>query len=194
MVPIVNVGYASTNYYAIATGRSHLLIDVGWPGTLPKLRHTLQRASIALSSIGHLLVTHYHPDHAGLAQELKDQGVKLIVLGPQLPAIPLLGQYMKPEHHFQPIRLDDNLLVSLAESRALLSRLGLQGEVIATPGHSDDSVTLILDEGIAFTGDLPPPHMAPDASGAVERSWAAIIACGVHTGYPGHGPVQRAWS
>jgi|GEM_PF-245888 len=44
MVNIVNVGYDSTNYYVIAAERGELLVDVGWPGTLPKLRHTLTRA------------------------------------------------------------------------------------------------------------------------------------------------------
>ena len=44
MVNIVNVGYDSTNYYVIAAERGQLLVDVGWPGTLPKLRHTLTRA------------------------------------------------------------------------------------------------------------------------------------------------------
>jgi ribonuclease/clavin/mitogillin len=188
---IVNVGYASTNYYAIMAGRSYLLVDVGFPGTLPKLRHTLERAGITLRAVEHLLATHYHPDHAGLAQELKREGIRLIVLEPQLPAIPQLEQYVKPEQHFQPITLEDCLVVSLEESRTLLRRLGLDGEIIATPGHSDDSVTLILDDGVAFTGDLPPPHMAPDESGTVERSWEAIRSRGVHTIYPGHGPIFR---
>jgi len=44
MVNIVNVGYDSTNYYVIAAERGQLLVDVGWPGTLPKLRHMLTRA------------------------------------------------------------------------------------------------------------------------------------------------------
>lgn len=188
---IVNVGYASTNYYAITAGRSYLLLDVGFPGTLPKLRHTLERAGITLRAVEHLLATHYHPDHAGLAQELQREGVRLIVLEPQLPFVPRLGQYMKPEHYFQPIALADCLVSSLAESRSLLRRLGVAGEVIATPGHSDDSVTLILDDGLAFTGDLPPPSMAPDESGTTERSWEAIRARGVHTVYPGHGPSFR---
>lgn len=111
-----------------------------------------------------------------------------MVLEPQLQAIPHLEQFMKPEQHFQPITLEDCLVTSLAESRAMLGRLSLTGEVIATPGHSDDSVTLCLDVGVAFTGDLPPPHMAPDERGTVARSWEAIRACGVHTVYPGHGP------
>jgi ribonuclease/clavin/mitogillin len=127
---IVNVGYASTNYYAITAGRSYLLVDVGFPGTLPKLRHTLERAGITLRAVEHLFATHYHPDHAGLAPELQREGVRLIVLEPQLPSIPRLGQYMKPEHRFQPIALADCLVSSLAESRSLLRRLGLAGEMM----------------------------------------------------------------
>jgi hypothetical protein len=37
MMNIVNVSYASANYYVLGQGRSRLLVDVGWPGTLPKL-------------------------------------------------------------------------------------------------------------------------------------------------------------
>jgi ribonuclease/clavin/mitogillin len=59
----------------IATSKAKLLIDVGWPGTLPQLLHALKRTGMALPEITHLLVTHYHPDHAGLAQELKERGV-----------------------------------------------------------------------------------------------------------------------
>ena len=71
MIPIINVGYASTNYYVLGSSTTRLLIDVGWPGTLPRLRANLRRTGIPLQDIGYLLVTHYHPDHAGLAQELK---------------------------------------------------------------------------------------------------------------------------
>jgi ribonuclease/clavin/mitogillin len=39
---------------------------------------------------------------------------------------------------------------------------GLEGKIIATPGHSDDHVTLILDDGSDFSGDLPPRHLAVD--------------------------------
>ena len=34
---IVNVGYASTNYYVLGASTNRLLVDVGWPGTLPRL-------------------------------------------------------------------------------------------------------------------------------------------------------------
>src|SRR5476651_1745863 len=107
---IVNVGYDSTNYYVLADSIGpRLLIDVGWPGTLPKLRHECKRTGIQLSQIGHLLATHYHPDHAGLAQELKRLGIKLIVLENQLSAVPLLRTMMKPQNNYVAIDLTDNV-------------------------------------------------------------------------------------
>lgn len=43
----------------------------------------------------------------------------------------------------------------IPSQQGALSRLGMEGETIPTPVHSDDSVSLILNEGIALTGDLP---------------------------------------
>jgi ribonuclease/clavin/mitogillin len=190
MLNIVNVGYDSTNYYVIETDEAKLLIDIGWPGTLPKLLHVLKRMGIALSDITHLLVTHYHPDHAGLAQELKRIGVKLIVLENQVAAIPALKQTMKPEHNYVDIAPHDNIHVQTNASRLFLRHLGIEGEIIITPGHSDDSITLILDTGSAFTGDLPPASVAECLAPAVQQSWEQIQAHNVHVAYPGHGPVQ----
>jgi glyoxylase-like metal-dependent hydrolase (beta-lactamase superfamily II) len=186
----VNVGYDSTNYYVIETATTKLLVDVGFPGTLPKLRHTLQRTGIARSAIAYLRVTHDHPHHAGLAREVKQQGATLIVLDHQVTAIPVLQRYMKPQYHYRTITLDDNVTISVAQSRAFLRRIGINGAIIATPGHADDRVTLILDAGMAFTGDLPPPHMATDDDGALADSWAQIRARKVQTIYPGHGPMH----
>ncbi len=76
---IVNVGYDSTNYYVIEQNRTRLLVDAGWPGTLPKLQASLKRTGLVLKDLIYLCVTHYHPDHAGLVQELKDRGVLHIV-------------------------------------------------------------------------------------------------------------------
>lgn len=183
---IVNVGYDSTNYYVLDS-RPKLLIDIGFPGTLPKLRHRLDRMGLALAEIGHLICTHYHPDHAGLAEELRRAGVRLVVLDVQRPAVPMLGGLIKPELRYQPIQIQHALALPLAQSRAFLASQGVAGQIIATPGHSDDSVSVVLDTGEAFTGDLPP---APDLGGAVAQSWRAIAALGGRVAHPGHGPAR----
>ncbi len=188
---IVNVGYDSTNCYVLGQGQTRLLVDVGWPGTLPKLLAMLKRKDIALSDIRYLLVTHYHPDHAGLVQEVKAQGVKLIVLESQTLAIPTLKTHLKPVNHYVDIRLNDNLDLTFEASRKFLKTINLEGEIISTPGHSDDSVTLILDAGLAFTGDLTAPGLGTAEAGAqIEASWAKLRAHHVKTLYPGHGPIR----
>ncbi|MBX3061809.1 MAG: MBL fold metallo-hydrolase [Anaerolineae bacterium] len=186
---ILNVGYDSTNYYVLADSTPKLLIDVGWSGTLAKLQHQCKRLGIPLAQIKHLLVTHYHPDHAGLAQELKQLGVKLIVVDTQQTAIPLLRTHMKPEHKYVDIDLRDNQVITLDNSRAFLSSIGIAGAIISTPGHSDDSITLILDDGAAFTGDLTNPVLILDPSEESGVSWDKIRAAGGKRIHPGHGPI-----
>ena len=188
---IVNVGYRSTNYYVVGSGQARLLIDLGWPGTLALFSAALKHKGLSTADLTHGLATHYHPDHAGLAQDLKRAGMQLWILDRQVAAVPLLRGYVKATDGFTDIRLDDSRVLPVAESRAALKAIGLAGEIIATPGHSDDSVTLVLDTGEAFTGDLGPTEMATDeARDVVAASWAAIRSLGATTIYPGHGPVR----
>ncbi len=188
---IVNVGYDSTNYYVIEQNRTRLLVDVGWPGTLPKLQASLKRKGLALTDLNYLFVTHYHPDHAGLVQEVKNAKVQHIILEQQLPAIPQLRIYMKPDSGYVDIRVQDSLQLLTTESRTWLARLDLSGEMVSTPGHSLDSISLVLDDGVAFTGDLLFPNMVDmDKVEIVQQSWDQLRELNVRTIYPGHGPIR----
>ena len=184
---IIHVGYDSTNYYIVDAGGVKLLIDCGWPGTLPRLMAQLKRKGMSISEIKYLLVTHFHPDHAGLAQELKNLGVKLILLESQGDGISALTEFFKGKSYpYLEIKPDDNILLSFKDTRTFLSSLGIQGEVLPTPGHSDDSVTLILDEGFAFTGDLHPSFMDLDDL-KTRESWDKINQHNISRVFPGHG-------
>jgi glyoxylase-like metal-dependent hydrolase (beta-lactamase superfamily II) len=191
-VTIVNVGYLSTNYWVVSAGASRLLVDLGYPGTMGTMRANLGRMGVPLGEIRHGLATHYHIDHAGLAQEFKEAGVPLLVLEPQVSAIPLMKSWTKPRDRFVDITLHDNVTISFAESRAALNRIGIAGEILHTPGHSDDSVSLLLDDGSVFTGDLTPPAViGEDDPGIVaEASWRLLRERGASRAYPGHGPVR----
>lgn len=187
---IVNIGYDSTNYYVLADTKPRLLIDVGMPGTLPKLQHQSRRADIALNEIDYLLCTHYHPDHAGIAQEVKKLGLKLILCEQQITSVPILRSFMKSLSHYVEIDLADTIILSVDKSRDFLAKTGIQGEIIHTPGHSDDSMTLVLDDGAAFIGDLPHPLMdESNPSNVIHKSWEKIRALKTTTVYPGHGPA-----
>lgn len=158
---------------------------------LGQLQANLRRMDIPLAEIRYGLATHYHIDHAGLAQELKQAGMPLLVVDLQLPAIPLMKQWTKPQDTYVDITTHDNVIISLAESRALLARIGIPGELVHTPGHSDDSVSLLLDDGSVFTGDLTPPaFIGPEDRATVLASWQRLRDKGAVRVYGGHGPIR----
>jgi len=185
---IVNVGYRSTNFWVVSAGRNRLLVDLGWPGRAAALFANLDRMGVPLSEIRYGMATHYHIDHAGAAQDLKLRGVPLLVLEEQVSAIPLMKQWTKAADHYTEITTHDNIVIPTAASRPFLKRIGIDGEVLHTPGHSDDSVSLVLDIGCAFTGDLTMEHMvATEDPLVVARSWQLLRDRGVTTIYGGHG-------
>jgi endoribonuclease LACTB2 len=185
---ILNVGYDSTNYYLLEVKAGKLLIDCGWPGTLSKFLSVLKRKNVSPNEITHLLVTHFHPDHSGLAQELKNLGATLILLESQADFTNSMNEmYEAKKLPHLPITQAKNIPLKFADSRKFLATLGLEGEIIPTPGHSDDSVTLILDEGFAFTGDLPPRFMLPEGDSVSRQSWDKIYQHKITRIFPGHG-------
>ena len=190
-VTIVNVGYRSTNYWVVSAGTSRVLVDLGWPGSMGKMRANLKRMDVPIVEIQYGLATHYHIDHAGAAQELKLAGVPLLVLDVQVPAIPLMKTWTKPRDRYLEITMHDNVVISSEESRPLLEGIGISGEILLTPGHSDDSVSLLLDDGSVFTGDLTPPqYIGLEDPEVVRASWRLLRERGATRVYPGHGPVR----
>lgn len=187
---IVNVGYRSTNYWVVSAGRSRLLVDLGWPGSMGTMMAMLKRMDIPLAEIHYGLATHYHMDHAGLGQDLKRAGVPLLVIDLQAPYIPQMKTWMKPEDNYTEITTHDNVVISTTESRAFLAKIDIHGEIVPTPGHSPDSVSLLLDNGAVFTGDLTrPAFIGHEDPAVVQASWRLLRERGATHVYPGHGPV-----
>ncbi len=185
---IIDVGYDSTHYYALEARSGKLLVDCGWPGTLPKLAHAFRRRGSSLDEVRFLLVTHFHPDHAGIAQDLRDLGVEMILMEGQPPFIPAMeALFMKKGLSFVPFTDTGRPPLRFEDSRKHLADLGVSGEIFSTPGHSPDSVTLILDEGLAFTGDLSPIFMLSEEDEVSHRSWERIHAHKITRIHPAHG-------
>jgi glyoxylase-like metal-dependent hydrolase (beta-lactamase superfamily II) len=115
----------------------------------------------------------------------------LLVLDVQVAAIPLMKQFTKPQDHYVDISLVGNVVISPGESRSLLAGIGIPGEILPTPGHSDDSVSLLLDDGSVFTGDLTPYELAwGEAAELVTSSWQLLKEKGACRVYPGHGEIR----
>lgn len=188
---ILNLGYRSTNYYALKIKNGLLLIDCGWPGMFPEFLAVFKRKGITPEQIRYILVTHFHMDHAGAVQELKNRGAKLILMESQIGFPKAMADFLKPKNlGFTEISEGGNLLLKFSESREFLAGVGLAGEIISTPGHSDDHVTLILDEGFAFTGDLPPRFLVMDEDRVTKESWDRIYQHKISRIYPAHGNEQ----
>jgi endoribonuclease LACTB2 len=190
---VVNVGYDSANYFVIApVSGSRLLIDCGWPGTMGRLKAQMRRNGIPPAEVTHLLVTHYHPDHAGLVQELRNEGMHLLLAEPQLPFVRLLKNHMKPDSRYVEIVLEGSTVLAPEDSTELLESLGIRGQIVPTPGHSPDSVSLVLEDGKAFTGDLTHPLLLREEDTECWESWKRIFDLGATRIYPAHGkPYDR---
>jgi glyoxylase-like metal-dependent hydrolase (beta-lactamase superfamily II) len=186
---MVTVTIRSTHYYLIDNGQGKLMVDAGWAGSLPALKSQLKRYTIDLAQIRYIMITHHHPDHAGLAQEIKRASqARLIILEKQIPFLENLSAFYAGKGLYVPIQIEAGDLVLKSSNRVDLNRIGIQGEIVETPGHSDDSVSLVLDSGMAFTGDLHLPDFVPDeARDATCQSWKKLLRLNVKTVYPAHG-------
>ncbi|MHB8127537.1 MAG: MBL fold metallo-hydrolase [Mobilitalea sp.] len=191
---IINLSYKSTNCYLIPAGDGWLMIDAGWPDTFSPLLQLLNQNNVSVNKINYLIVTHFHPDHAGLTQNLKDLGTSLILHEYQVPYLNKLNLFYKKnaKANFKDIVAGNNIILIDGDSRSFLSSIGINGELISTPGHSDDSVSLVIDDCCAFTGDLPALSLIEAYDDMViDDSWEMIQKHHVKTIYPGHGAAYE---
>jgi glyoxylase-like metal-dependent hydrolase (beta-lactamase superfamily II) len=86
------------------------------------------------------------------------QNTKLILIDTQVPYINFADEIFERDKrmNYKPIDMDKAKLISSEESRDFLKDIGINGEIVSTPSHSQDSISLILDSGECFVGDLEP--------------------------------------
>ena len=150
---VVRLKYGNTNTFLI----NGLLVDTDFAGTLHAFYKEIKRNGIGLKDIHYILATHYHPDHEGLIGELMRQGIGLLLVDIQKSSVHFSDYVFEREGlPFAPIDETQATVIACDESRAFLNDLGISGEIIHTPSHSPDSISLVLDDGDCFVGDLEP--------------------------------------
>lgn len=197
---------------------STILIDGGMPGHFSKFCKTLQNLAIDPHEIKTMIITHCHWDHIGCAKDIKElTGAKLIVhkyerniLEKGEHSMPpgvttwgkLFGSFLdnwSKKFFINPCAAD-----IVVEEDLSLKDFGVDGHIIFTPGHSQGSITVLLDSGDAFVGDMAMndfpltiapnlPIFAEDIS-ALKDSWRKLMAKGITTVYPAHGkpfPIEN---
>jgi glyoxylase-like metal-dependent hydrolase (beta-lactamase superfamily II) len=84
-----------------------------------------------------------------------------------------------------------DLVRELSVSRAWLASLGISGEVVKTDGHGDGHACPVLEDGTAYSGDIPPEAMVGGYDARTKANWETLRAMGVRRVLPAHGEAYR---
>lgn len=153
-------------------------MDTDYAGTLPAFYRAIKHARVKASDVSYVLATHYHPDHMGLIPELMKQGVKLLLIDTQVDSVHFSDYiFARDRVPFEPIDEAKATVITCAESKEFLAGIGISGEIISTPSHSPDSVSLLLDDGDCIVGDLQPREYlaAYEQDNALKADWDAVL-------------------
>lgn len=210
-VDIISISLGFDQCYVLK-GEGIVVVDSGEPQKGAVFARTLEKKGISLHDVRLVILTHGHWDHIGSAAEIKSlTGASLAMhkaevhwlensLKPLPPGITVWGRIFIMLHSLflpfikiPPSRVD----LVLDDNGLLLADYGIPGRVVYTPGHSSGSVSVLLDTGEAFVGDLAInkfplcisprlPIFAEDPSELIS-SWKKLIKQGASTIYPAHG-------
>lgn len=171
----MKITYNSTNYYLEPCDNGFLLIDAGWYGKGKVFKKELNLLGIKPEQIKYILLTHHHHDHSAIVEELKIlTNAKLIVHAKQIPYLKtgvtndgyikqynwvlwLIDKLMKPfvKYKYPPISINNSdIIIDTDTNNNVLRNIGISGKIILTLGHSSDSISVLMDNGTAYVGDL----------------------------------------
>jgi hydroxyacylglutathione hydrolase len=196
----------------IIQGERFIMIDGGAPRQVKGFMKAIERLSIKPEDIKLIVLTHGHWDHIGSAKEIKDlTGAKLALhqqekdwlekgLKPLPPGVTAWGNmFVKIMAMFMPLVHipTTDVDIVLGDGAFPLAEYGISGKIVHTPGHSMGSVSVLLETGDAFVGDLAMaefplrlspglPTLAEDIQ-MVRESWKLLVDRGAETIYPAHG-------
>ena len=177
---MIELQYGNTNTFLFPGRDGCLLLDTGYAGELNAFYKAIKAKGIQVKDIAFVLATHFHPDHIGLIPDLTEQGVRLLLTDTQTDAVHNSDSIFarEPKLNWRPIRDSEATVLSCADSRAFLCGMGIDGEIVSTPSHSPDSVSLLLDGGDCFVGDLERRAVLEgyERNLPLQRDWETVMA------------------
>ena len=189
-----------------------MMIDGGAPKKGRKFIKGVKKTQVRPEDIRLIIITHGHWDHVGSAKEIKEiTGAKIAMhkqekawLEKSLKPVPpevtrwghifakIMGVFL-PLIHIPSTDVD----IVLGGDEFSLVEFGISGRVIHTPGHSPGSVSVLIETGDVFVGDLAmkgfPLRLTPglfifaEDLQRVKESWRLLLDMGAKRVYPAHG-------
>jgi glyoxylase-like metal-dependent hydrolase (beta-lactamase superfamily II) len=160
----IHLGHVNT--YLIQTETGYIFVDSGMPNSNQKLVKAFREYSVNPQDVHLIILTHGHLDHVGSVAFLQEiTGGKVLchrlfsgdlVKGKIEKAVPknLLGRVLNIMTGFLGSEIEAVTPDIVMDDTYDLDEFGIAGKVIHTPGHSQSSVTIALDNGEVLVGDL----------------------------------------
>ncbi|MBV8718614.1 MAG: MBL fold metallo-hydrolase [Chloroflexi bacterium] len=188
-LPLRDSPLGHVNTYLIRSDDGYLLVDCGWDtvDTLQALEGHLRALDISIGDVRHLVITHIHPDHYGLAGRLRELS-KADLSFHRLERLYIESRYANPDellgemHEWLQLngtpqaeldRLNFGSMGIVERVKIAFPDTTLDGgeeitcgkfafKVIWTPGHSAGHICLYdARHKILLSGDHVLPHITP---------------------------------
>ncbi|MBN2347628.1 MAG: MBL fold metallo-hydrolase [Bacteroidales bacterium] len=198
-----------SNVYLITTDAGNILIDTGKQNSYKKLIRKLQKLEVEKNGLRFLVLTHSHFDHCANAAALKKYYNCKVILGKAEHKLLNSGKTLLPKgtnvfsnfivylgarfflkrFSFSPVEPD-----LLIQSKYNLNVSGPDITLLPTPGHSEGSISILVNNEIALVGDAAfgifrnsafPPFA--DNVPTLIKSWGNLLYTGCRLFLPGHG-------
>lgn len=209
MIMTIDLGFVKAFFIK---GEKYILIDTGVPKSFETIKRYMTDNGINPKDISLVIITHNHLDHTGSISKVKEltgapvlihksedmylsKGVTTPVQSRSLLPKLLMKIMKNPkiETFNADIIINDNDVIDLEP-------YGAAGKVIHTPGHTDGSLSVVLDSGQAIVGDLFSAKKAKQGSkakypfiycdlDAIKVSMRKLIDQGGKQFYNAHGVV-----
>ncbi|MDR2157217.1 MAG: MBL fold metallo-hydrolase [Clostridiales Family XIII bacterium] len=212
-----------TKCFLMKAKDGYLLVDTGYVWRQEAFVGQLRKQNVAVREIRHIFLTHYHDDHSGLLNYfvsenpdvriiLHKSGKDLLLIGRNTydrnACVPtrrcakswhVLDLFSNQTGRVPPYAVRETDILQEEDDDALLRELGIDGKIILTPGHSPDSMCILLDNGDLYAGDAAMSSWPALLTGCKYTtiaildldmyydSWQKIIDCGAKVVHPAHG-------
>lgn len=209
-IEVIQILSGRCNVFLLSNERKNILIDT----SVKRLRKKLEKRLdlLGIKSIDYLILTHSHFDHAANAQWIKQRfnskiiiqseeekylltGENIIPKGTTFltrPLINILGKRLFHLFKYEPCK-PDIVVDSHYDLNAFVENLYL----LHSPGHTIGSMSVIVDDEIAFVGDtmfgLLEWSVFPPYANDIEmmiKSWGQLLETNCSEFIPSHGTAN----